>query len=209
MSLLARGSKTTDIRKMVYLAILSALVFVLQFVSMWMRFTLFSITLVLIPIVIGSALCGKWAGAWLGFVFGVAVLATGDAASFLVINPFGTVLTVLLKGTVAGFGSGLVYSLLESKNRYLAVVIAAISAPILNSGIFIVGSYVFFLDALKDWASAFGYANVHLYIILGLVGINFLIELGTNCILAPAVLRIVDVVKPNRRNHPTDKAQEE
>ena len=205
----SRGNRAGDIRNMVYLAVLSALVFVLQFVSMSMRFTLFSLTFVLIPIVIGVAICGKWAGAWLGFVFGVAVLATGDAAAFFAIDPFGTVVTVPLKGTAAGLGAGLVYSALERVNRYLAIVISAICAPVINSGIFVGGCYLFFIDTLTEWAEASSYANVHAYIIFGLVGINFLIELGTNCILTPAVLRIVDVVKPNRRKGTVDKAQEE
>jgi uncharacterized membrane protein len=201
MSNVGRGGRRAGLnnRTLVYMAILTAIVFVLQFVSMWMRFAVFSLTFVLIPLVIGSALCGKWAGAWLGFVFGVAVLATGDAAAFLAIDPFGTVLTVLLKGTLAGLISGLVYSLLARCNRYVAVVVAAITAPVVNSGVFVLGSYVFFLDTLKEWASGFGYANVHLYIILGLVGINFLIELGTNCILSPVVLRIIDIQKPRAK----------
>ena len=201
MSVVSRGGKRQglEIRKLVYLAILTAIVFVLQFVSMSMRFTMFSLTFVLIPLVIGSAVCGKWSGAWLGFVFGVAVLATGDAAAFLAIDPLGTVLTVLMKGTLAGLFAGLAYGVLERVNRYFAIVVAAIVAPIVNSGVFVLGCYLFFIDTLSEWAQGFGYANVHLYIILGLVGINFLIELGTNCLLSPAVLRIIDVQKPRRQ----------
>lgn len=201
MSVVSRGGKRQglEIRKLVYLAILTAIVFVLQFVSMSMRFTMFSLTFVLIPLVIGSAVCGKWSGAWLGFVFGVAVLATGDAAAFLVIDPLGTVVTVLMKGTLAGLCAGLAYGALERVNRYLAIIVAAVVAPVVNSGVFVLGCYLFFIDTLSEWAKEFGYANVHLYIILGLVGINFLIELGTNCLLSPAVLRIIDVQKPRRQ----------
>ena len=160
---------------------------------------MFSLTFVLIPLVIGSAVCGKWSGAWLGFVFGVAVLATGDAATCLVIDPLGTVVTVLMKGTLAGLCAGLAYGVLERVNRYLAIIVAAVVAPVVNSGVFVLGCYLFFIDTLSEWAKEFGYANVHLYIILGLVGINFLIELGTNCLLSPAVLRIIDVQKPRRQ----------
>ena len=201
MSVVSRGGKRQglEIRKLVYLAILTAIVFVLQFVSMSMRFTMFSLTFVLIPLVIGSAVCGKWSGAWLGFVFGVAVLATGDAAAFLAVDPLGTVLTVLMKGTLAGLCAGLAYGALERVNRYLAIIVAAVVAPIVNSGVFVLGCYLFFIDTLSEWAQGLGYANVHLYIVLGLVGINFLIELGTNCLLSPAVLRIIDVQKPRRQ----------
>ena len=45
-------------QKLVITAILTALVIVLQFMGSFIRFGMFSISLVLIPIVIGSALCG-------------------------------------------------------------------------------------------------------------------------------------------------------
>ena len=68
--------------KMVIGAILTALVVILQYLGSFIRFGPFSISLVLIPIVIGAATCGKLVGAWLGFMFGVAVLLSGDAAAF-------------------------------------------------------------------------------------------------------------------------------
>ena len=108
-------------QKIVFTALLTALVVVLQYVSMALRFGTFSITLVLVPVVIGAATCGVLAGGWLGFVFGVIVLLTGDAAPFLAIDVFGTILTVLLKGTLCGIAAGLVYKALHKKNQYLLV----------------------------------------------------------------------------------------
>ena len=69
------------------------------------------ISLVLIPIVIGAATCGPKIGAWLGFVFGIFVLISGDAAAFLSVDIFGTIVTVLLKGTLCGLAAGYVYKL--------------------------------------------------------------------------------------------------
>ena len=167
--------------------LLTALVVVLQFVSMGLRFSAFSITLTLIPIVVGAALFGwKW-GAWLGFVFGVAVLLTGDAAAFLALNIPGTIITVLLKGAMSGLCAGLAYKLLEKKNVIVAVLVASIVAPVVNTGIFVLGCYVFFINTISAQATDAGYGTFA-FIILFYVGINFLIELGTNLILnAPAV----------------------
>lgn len=95
-------------RTVVGLGLLTAIVVVLQFVGATIKFGTFSISLVLMPIVIGAALYGVFAGAWLGLVFGVVVLLSGDAATFMAINPFGTIVTVLLKGILAGAVSGLV-----------------------------------------------------------------------------------------------------
>ena len=179
-------------RKMVYLAILTAIVFVLQFLSLFMRFTFFSLTFVLVPIVIGCADCDKFSGAWLGFVFGLAVFATGDAAFFLSLDVFGTIVTVILKGVLAGLFAGFAYSLFEKINRYVAVVASAFVAPITNTGIFVLGCYTFFYDEIAVFA---GSSNIFPYIIATYVGVNFLIELGVNIILTPAILRIINVKK--------------
>ena len=61
--------------------LLTAITIVLQMIGAVIRFGPFSITLVLIPIVVGAALYGPLAGAWFGFVFGMVVLLSGDAAA--------------------------------------------------------------------------------------------------------------------------------
>ena len=137
---------SVDVRKLTYISILTALVVVLQLAGSFIRLGTFSVTLVLIPIVIGAALMGPLCGAWLGFVFGLVVLLSGDAALFLGINPFGTVVTVLLKGTLCGLVGGLVYKLFERFDKYVATMVAAVVCPLVNTGVFLLGSLVFFLD---------------------------------------------------------------
>ncbi|MBO5358807.1 MAG: ECF transporter S component [Clostridia bacterium] len=189
---LARKQNT---QKIVFAAILTALVIVLQYVSMALRFGMFSITLVLVPVVIGAATCGVLTGAWLGFVFGVIVLLTGDAASFLAVDFLGTIVTVLAKGTLCGVASGLVYKALQGKNKYLAVMAAAVTCPIVNTGVFLLGCLVFFLETIKAWGVAAGFTNVTAYMFIGLAGTNFIIELVTNIILAPVILRVLKFAK--------------
>lgn len=191
----ATQSKRMSTETMVLGALLTALVFVLQFLAVALRgLNVFTVSLVLIPIVIGAATCGKWIGAWLGFVFGIAVLASGDAAAFLAVDVFGTVLTVLVKGTACGFCAGLVYKALEKTNRYLAVVAAAIVCPVVNTGVFLLGCLVFFMETVSQWAAAAGFENgVGGYMIFGLVGVNFLFELCSNIVLSPVVVRLLDI----------------
>lgn len=174
------------------IGLLTAIVIVLQFISMWLRFSAFSITLTLVPIVVGAALYGKWAGAWLGFAFGVAVLLTGDANAFLAISVPGTIITVLLKGALSGLCAGLVYRALCKKNQIAAVIAAAVTAPVVNTGVFLLGCCAFFLDTLKVWA---GDMDVVAYMFIGLVGLNFLIELGINLVLNPAIVSIIKIGK--------------
>lgn len=89
-------------QSLVLCAIMTALVIILQFMGAFIKLGTFSISLVLVPIVIGAAICGVGAGAWLGFVFGIVVLLSGDAAAFLAVSVPGTIITVLAKGTACG-----------------------------------------------------------------------------------------------------------
>jgi len=177
-------------------AVLTALVILLQFMGAFVRFGPFSISLVLIPIVIGAACCGAKVSAWLGLVFGIVVLMSGDAAAFLAVHVPGTVITVLLKGVACGYLAGLTYKLLEKRNRYVAVVAAAVVCPVVNTGVFLLGCLLFFMETVATWAAGAGLGgSVARYMIFGLVGANFLFELGSNMILSPLVVRVLNIRK--------------
>ena len=183
-----------SIRTLVGMGVLTALVIVLQAIGSVIRFGTFSITLVLVPIIVGAALYGWKAGAWLGFVFGVMVLAT-DAGAFLAINVPGTVITCLLKGILAGAAAGAVYRLLERKTKLGAVIGAGIVCPVVNTGMFLLGCVLFFLDTVKEWGAGAGYENVGAFFLFGFVGLNFVIELAINMVLSTAIVRILNIIK--------------
>jgi uncharacterized membrane protein len=186
----------TKTRNLVGIGLFTAIVIVLQLMAVGLRaLGLFSISLVLVPIVVGSAVYGWKGGAWLGFVFGMAVLLSGDAAPFLAIHVPGTIATVLAKGAGCGLAAGLVYALLEKHGKILAVFAAAILSPVVNTGIFLLGCRLFFFDTITQWAAEFGFANVGSYMIFGLTGINFLIELGVNMVLSPVAARLIKLGK--------------
>lgn len=180
------------------LGLFTAIVVVLQALAVNIRFGIFSITLVLIPIVVGAALYGWLAGAWLGLVFGVVVLFT-DAGAFLAISVPGTILTCVLKGMVAGAAAGAVYKLLEKKNTWIAVMLAALVAPICNTGIFLLGCRLFFFDTIKVWAEGAGFANAGAYMIFGLVGMNFIVETATNLVLSTVAVQLIRIGRKSLR----------
>lgn len=195
-----RRSRSGDnTKRMVMLSLLSALIVVLTIVCTFIKFGPFSITLALAPIIIGAALYGPKAGGFLGFVFGFVVLITGilgwdgGTVNYLMsINAFATVLICLLKGTAAGAAAGYVYSLLYKKNQLLAVVIAGIVCPVVNTGLFILMMMIFFMSTLQSWAG--GQAMMY-FIFIGLAGVNFLIELCVNMILSSGITRILSASK--------------
>ncbi len=180
----------TRIRTLTGTAMLTAIIIVLQLIGSYIKFGQFSISLVLIPIVLGAALFGVASGTWLGLAFGIVVLISGDAALFMTINPIGTVITVLLKGVLAGAASAAVYRLVEKKSRFAAVLLASFVCPVVNTGVFLVGCLVFFMDAIRDLA---GDSNVLVYMIVSFVGINFVIELVINLVLNPAMVRLIEI----------------
>lgn len=193
-------SKNNNTQKIVGLGLFTAIVIVLQLMGSFIRFGTFSISLVLVPVVIGAALYGAGAGAWLGFVFGVVVLLSGDAAAFLAVHVPGTLITVLLKGVACGGAAGLMYRLLapgaggEGKRGRdtLASVAAAVVCPVVNTGTFLLGCLLFFMPTVSAWAEAMGFGeNVGSYMIFGLVGGNFLAEMGTTVLLCPVILRLI------------------
>ena len=184
--------KKTDTKRLVMTAFLVVIVVVLQYMGSFIHLGTFSVSLVLVPIVIGAAHYGPGCGARLGFVFGVVVLISGDAARFLVVNAIGTVITVLAKGTLSGFAAGLVFKALQGKNETAAVALAAITAPVVNTGIFLIGCVLFFLETITMWA---GGTNVGVYMITGFVGLNFVVEVAINMILSPVILRLLKLSK--------------
>ena len=171
----------TKTKNMVGVGLFTAIVMVLQFLGGGIKFGMFSISLVLVPIVVGSAIYGWKAGAWLGFTFGAAVLMSGDAAAFLVVNPLATVLVVL------------VYHILSKASNKFAVFAAAIVCPVVNTGVFLLGCQFFFLETVAEWGAALGYESAGAYMFLGLAGVNFLVELCVNILLAPVIVRLIKI----------------
>ena len=178
-------------KTLVMYALLTAIVVILQLIAeAGIKVGPCTLSLVLVPIVVGSALCGWKCGGWLGFVFAVVVLLCPSTQTFYAISIHGTVITVLVKGIAAGLAASGVYRLVSGKSKTVAVILAAIITPVVNTGIFLLGCRLFFFEAVKSWA---GGGNVVAFMFLGLAGFNFLFELITNILLAPAAVRIIKI----------------
>ena len=135
---------------LVMYALLTAIVVVLQMVAESFKVGPCALSFVLVPIVVGAALCGWKCGGWLGIVFAVVVLLCPSTQLFYAIDIVGTVVTVIVKGVAAGLAAAFVYKLLEKTSKLGAVITAAIICPVVNTGIFLVGCYLFFLDDVKE-----------------------------------------------------------
>lgn len=190
-------------KTMVGVGLLTAIIVVLQSLAAVIPVGIFNLNLVLVPIVVGAALYGVMAGAWLGFVSAVMILCL-NAQAFLVVSVIGTIITVLGKGIGSGFIAGLVYKALEKINLTLAVVCAAIVCPIVNTAVFLLGCWLFFLPTITGWGEAWAAStgktsfSVVEYMLVGLVGTNFLIELAISIVLSSTIVRIIQIGKSGR-----------
>ena len=178
---------------------MTAVIVVLQIVATFIRFGPFSITLALAPILIGAALYGPKAGAYLGGVFGVVVLLAcilgWDAGGSILwsANPFLTAVICLAKGILAGLAAGLVYHAVAGEGKsygkmLFGSILAGIVSPVVNTGLFVAALALLFHDILVSWA---GGTQLVYYVIFGLTGINFVLELVINLVLSTVIVRII------------------
>ena len=193
--------KNKNITRMVQLAILLAVVVVLQCFLGSIKVGATSFSVVLVPIVVGALILGPAAGAFLGFAFGLVVLIYGISGQDVFTNmlfqahPVFTAIICLGKGAAAGWGAGMVYKLVEKASSFWASVAAAATAPILNTGLFILGGLTLVRGTLETNLAAFGADSVVVFLVIGCAGVNFLVEFFVNMILSPAIYRIVTIVR--------------
>lgn len=188
--------------RLVQLALLAAIIVVLQQIVIPLPGGL-TLSLVLVPIVVGAVLYGPTAGAVLGGVFGVVVTIlvmtarAGDLSTMMwVANPLVTALICIAKGVAAGWVAGLVAKAFK-KRSFIGIVLAAAIAPIVNTGIFLLGMLTVFRDVMMTFAENIGMGGtgVIYFAVVVLVGINFIVEFAANLILSPTIASIVKAIR--------------
>lgn len=188
-----------ETKKIVLLALLTAVVILLQILASVIPVYPFRLNLVLIPIVVGAAMISPLAGCWLGLVFSIVVLWTSpDVIPFMTFNPAASIIVILLRGVMAGLCSGWVYLALAGKDKTVAVIAAAAICSIVNTGIFVIGIYLFFIPLLAEWGVT-GAANIASFVFLVMIGFNFLFEFSINLIFSPAIVRLIQYGQAKRQ----------
>lgn len=185
--------------RLVQIALLTALMLLLQLALGSLRIGPVTLSFSLVPLVIAAVFIGPGAGALLGLVSGVVtfvqVLTAADPFYTLLIatNPLLTALICISKTTLAGLLAGLCYRAIckVSKHRALNVILPAVVCPVVNTGIFCIGMYFGFGSALQS-SEVFGAAasaGLVSFILIGLAGVNFLYEVLSNVVVCPIVAK--------------------
>ena len=182
-------------KNIVYLAILTALLVVLNLLSTVFK-VITNVNLTLIPIVLGALMLSWRGGLILGVISGLMTFLFGVTGvdyftNVLFVNhPLLTFLTCTVKVSVAGVFGGLTYDLIKNKNKYVATFVASAVVPIVNTIIFILGALTMYNTISSEFAP-----NVIYFLVITCAGVNFLIELGINLLVEPAVHAVVGVLE--------------
>ena len=166
--------------------ILIALTIALSFLTNYADVTGVNFNLALVTIVIAACLYGPVSGLIMGLVNGaLTIIAPATIAFFVPESLFGTILVCLLKTGIAGLVSGFVYKAFKNKNVIIASLLAGLVVPIVNTSLFVLGTFIWFMNIYKS-------AEV---VLTSVITINFAVEVGLSLILSPAVYRIITVIK--------------
>ena len=186
------ATKNKNTYRMAQLGILLALVIVLQSLS---SFNLVSVCLCLVPLTLGAMLHGISGGLALGLAFGLITLfwglTGGDAftAALLQVNPFMTVVICLVKAVATGLAVAFVYKLICNSGMFgkykktVAAFTVSILAPIVNTGLFLLGCLIIKQDATTVVGSLTDF-------IVTVVLVNFSIEMAINVVFAPVINKL-------------------
>lgn len=178
---MAKGRNSERVRKITYIAILTALVYTLQAISPMIKLSINSVALGLVPVIVGAAMYGPLCGMWLGLVFAGATFTTDLAAisPFLDENWPAAIITIVFKIVVAGAAAGFVYKLIAKKNEIVASIAASVVAPIVNTAIYVIFGLIFFRELVG------GFAVIGVFILP-----NVIVEFLMCPLLAPVLIRV-------------------
>lgn len=192
------------ILKLVQIAMLSAIVVVIQLCFSSVRIGPVTLAFSLVPIILAGICVGPTAGLIVGAVSGIVtffqVITSGDPFYVFLItnNPVATAMICLVKSSLAGWLSGLTYNGLRkvSDAPVASSILSAVICPTVNTGIFCLGMLIFFTSAFQADAT-FGAAsqNIIYFVFIGLAGANYIFELFSAVVLTPIISKSLFAAK--------------
>ena len=190
-------NKTTKgTRSMVELALMSAIIIVMAMTPLgYLKTPVLSITLLTIPVAVGSIILGPKGGAFLGAVFGATSFAQavsgggGMTAILFQTNPLGVTFLCFVPRILEGFLCGLIFAIFKkTKLKKAAYYSAGISCPVLNTVLFMgtVITLFYKTDYIQTLVTTLGVTDP-LTFVAALVGIQGIIEAAVCGVLAGTV----------------------
>ena len=182
-------------------AVLAAIVVLMAFTPIgYLRLGAVEMTFIMIPVAVGAITLGEKSGAFLGLVFGISSFIqcfgiSPFGAALLAINPLFTFIMCLVPRILMGYFCGIIYKALCKMKKGVAVVIASLSAPVINTALFMLSLILLFGKTEFVMGLRAGTENIWAFII-AFVGLNGLLEIvGTTLISPPVAVAVQKAVK--------------
>ncbi len=205
------SNNSVKIRKMVILAMLTAVILIMTFTPLgYLKLPFVEISFLMLPVALGAILLGPVSGAILGAVFGITSFIQCFGASalgvmLLSINPFLTFLVCVPTRILAGWLTGLIFQAIyraeakREKKHLLSFGVASLCAPIFNT-LFFMGTLTlcfYQTDYIQGFVDALGATNPIMFILL-FAGINALVEIAVGFLIGSVISKAVyNVVQKN------------
>lgn len=143
---------TDKTRRLVYMAILIAIILVMAFTPLgYLKTAGLEITFIQVPVIVGAILMGPTAGAILGGVFGLTSFIqcfglSAFGAALLEINAVYTFILCFFSRVLMGWLTGLIFRALQKVDRtkFVSYAVTSLAAPILNTVFFVGGMILLF-----------------------------------------------------------------
>lgn len=174
--------------RLVLAAVFTALIIVMSFTPLgYLRVGFVSISFMTIPVALGAILLGPVYGAYFGLLFGITSFIqcfTGDlfGAMLVAISPVLTAIMCIIPRILIGLLSGLIFVGIKktAKNDIGAFLTSSLSAPLINTLLFMGSMMLFFYNNPEfhtglEGLGIMGY-NSFLSLVWLMVGTNGVIE---------------------------------
>lgn len=182
--------------EMTLTAVLAALIILMTFTPIgYIPIGVLKLTLLTLPVAVGSIVLGQRSGIILGFVFGISSFITCFGldplgVALMGISPILTAIMCIAPRVLCGLLPALIYKWI-GKDKIISIPIAATSTAVINTVLFLSAMWVFFGANLNEIA---GRNNiVQLFFVFP--ALNALIEAGVCLIAGTAICKVLIKVK--------------
>ena len=188
--------------EMTMTAVLAALIILMTFTPIgYIPIGPVKMTLITLPVAIGSIVLGWRSGLILGSVFGLTSFYTClgmDAlgVALMGINPFLTFVMCVVPRVLCGLLPALIYKWISAngtRRTMLAIPVAGACVAIFNTAFFLGSMWLFFSGSLSELV---GVAIDNIFVLFALfAGTNGLIEIAVNIVAGTAICKPLTLIK--------------
>lgn len=197
-----RSTIKPGVVEMTMTAILAALIILMTFTPIgYIPLGPVKMTLLTLPVMVGSVVLGARSGIILGSIFGLTSFYTCFGMDFvgmglLSINPFLTFVMCFVPRVLCGWLPALIYKAISqngTKRTMLAIPVAGASVAIINTVLFLSSMWLFFGNSLSE---VVGVEINNIFALFALfAGTNGLIEIAVNIVVGTAICKPLTIAK--------------